>query len=79
MPDVAGGYGAVHVLKEFFGVVAGVEDAVIVADQLFARILADGAELFVYIGDGALHIGDGHDRVLVQSELLVGEFFEHLF
>ena len=56
--------------------VAGVEDAVIATNEFVARVLADGAELVVYIGNGALDIGDRHDGMLVKGEFLVRQFFE---
>src|SRR5258708_31719448 len=40
--------GMVHLLEKLFGMVAGVEDAVVLADQFFFGILADRAELIVY-------------------------------
>ena len=52
--------------------VAGVEDAVVVANQFLFGVLTDGAELFVHIGDGALDIGDGHNSMLIESKLLIG-------
>ena len=50
----------------------------ILAHQFFSRILADGAELVIHIGDSSLHVSSGHDGVLVQSKLLIGKFLEHL-
>jgi hypothetical protein len=38
--------------------------------------LTDGTELVVDVSDRPLDVGDGHDGVLVQSELLIGQFFE---
>ena len=35
----------VHLLEELFGMVAGVEDAVILADQFILGVLTDGTEL----------------------------------
>ncbi len=56
--------------------VAGVEDAVVLADQFILRILTDGAKLIVHISDRALNVSDRHDGVLIESEFLVGQFFE---
>jgi len=53
--------------EELFGMMGRVQDEVIVSDQLVLGILADGAELVVDIGDGALHVGGGDDRVLVRA------------
>ena len=76
MPDFALGNGVVHLLEKFVRVVAGIEDAVILADQFIFRILTDGAELVVDVSDGALDVGYCHDGVLVQGEFLVRQFFE---
>src|SRR5260221_6009138 len=56
--------------------VAGVEDAVILADQFILRILTDGAKLVVHVSDRALDVGHGHDGVLIEGELLISQFFE---
>ena len=56
--------------------VAGVEDAVIFADQFVLGILADGAEFVVHIGDGALNVRYRYDGVLIQSELLIRQLFQ---
>ena len=76
MPHFPVGDGLVHLLEKLFRVVAGVEDAVILADQFLFGILTDGAELVVHISDGALNVGHGHDGVLIESELLIGQFLE---
>src|SRR5258707_11837769 len=56
--------------------VTGVEDAVVLTDQLVFGKFADAAELVVNIGNRALDVGHGHDGVLVESELLIGQVFE---
>ena len=48
----------------------------ILAHQFLAGILADGAEFLVDVGDRAQHVGRCHNGVLIQGELLVGQFFE---
>ena len=48
----------------------------ILAQQLLFGVLANGAELVVYVRDGTLHISDRNDGVLIQRELLVGQFFQ---
>ena len=58
--------------------VAGVEDAVVLPDQLLARVLADGAEFVVHIRNRALHIGYRHDGVLIESKFLVGQLLERI-
>src|SRR5258708_19350048 len=59
--------------------VTGVEDAVVLTDQLVFGKFADAAELVVNIGNRALDVGHGHDAVLVESELLIGQFLESTF
>ena len=76
VPNFSVGNGVIHLLKKFFGVVTGVEDAVILADQFLLRIMTDGTELIVHISNRALDVGHRHDGVLVESELLVGQFLE---
>ena len=38
--------------------------------------MTDGTELIVHISNRALDVGHRHDGVLVESELLVGQFLE---
>src|SRR6266478_4355760 len=68
--------GVIHLLEKFFRVVAGVEDAVILADQRVLGILTDGTELLVDISNRALHVGDRYDGVLIESKLLIGQLLE---
>src|SRR6266404_3978408 len=76
VPNFSVGNGVIHLLKKFFGVVTGVEDAVILADQFILRIMTDGTELIVHVSDRALDVGHRHDGVLIESELLVGQVLE---
>jgi len=78
VPDLTITDGAVHLLEKLYRVMTGVEDAVILADQFILGILADGAEFIVHVRNSALDIGHRHDGVLIQSELLVGQFFPGL-
>ena len=55
---------------------ARIDDAVILAEQLLARVFGDRAELVVHEGDLSLRIGDGHDGVLVQRGLQVDDLLE---
>ena len=52
--------------------VAGVENAVILAQQLLHVVLGDLAEPVVHVRDLAVLVGDRHYRGLVQSGLQVG-------
>src|SRR5208282_2866685 len=79
VPYLAIANGVVHVLEELFRVVSRVHNAVIPANQFLPGILADGAEFVVDTGNGAGEVGDGHDRVLIQSKLLIREIFERSF
>jgi hypothetical protein len=65
-------------LEKLERVVAGVKNAVIPADQFILGILTDVAELVVDISDRALDVGDRHDGVPIQSELLIGQFLQRL-
>src|SRR5882757_4654727 len=79
MPNLAVGNGVIHPLEEFFGMMARIEDAVILAQQLVSGVFADAAELLIDIGDRALDVGDSHDSVLIECKLLISEFFERSF
>jgi hypothetical protein len=74
VPDLSIGNGVIHLLEELSRVVAGVEDAMILADEFISGILADGAELIVDVSNRALDVGHRHDCVLIESELLIGQF-----
>ena len=56
--------------------VAGIDDAVVLAEQFFARILRYCAKLVVDEGDLPLRIGDGHDGVFVQRGFEVADLPE---
>jgi hypothetical protein len=77
-PHLAVGDGMVHLLEKLFGMVARVEDAMVLAQQLLLGIFAEGTEFVVDIGDGSLNVGSGDDGVLVESVFLVGHFLERL-
>src|SRR6267154_1698141 len=42
----------------------------------FFGMVTDGAELFVDVSDGALDVGNGDNRVLIERKFLVCEFLE---
>jgi hypothetical protein len=50
---------------------AGFDDTVVLAEQLFERVLADFAEFLVGVDDVAVDVGDADDGMLVERELLV--------
>ena len=76
VPDRAARNRAIHLLEKILGVVPRVKDAVILADQFVLGVLTDGAEFLIDVGNRALHVGHRHDGVLIESELLVGQFFD---
>ena len=76
VPNIPIGNGAVHLSKEVPGVVAGVEDAMILADQIVPGIFTDGAEFFVDLSNRALYFGNRDNGVLIESEFLIGKLFE---
>ena len=49
------------------GVVAGVDDAMILAEQLATRVFRNLAELVIHVGDRAALIGGRDDRRLVEG------------
>src|SRR4030095_11808329 len=55
-----------EVLHEFLRVVPGVDDAVVLPEELIARIARDLTELVVRIGDAAVHVGDRDDRRVIE-------------
>jgi hypothetical protein len=44
VPDLTVGNGVVHLLGKFFGVIAGIEQTIILPYQFVARVLADIAK-----------------------------------
>jgi hypothetical protein len=71
VPDMAPPDRGPEVAEELLGMVAGIDDPVVLADQLIARIPGNRAELVVDVGDPALGVGDRHDRMLVEGRLEV--------
>src|SRR6267154_721642 len=76
MPDLPVRDGDIHLPEKVFGMMTGIEDAVILPDEFVFGILTDGAELFVDVSDGALDVGNGDNRVLIERKFLVREFLE---
>ena len=58
---------------ELFGVIGGVDDAMVLPDQFLARIARNFHELVVDVGDPARHVGRGHDRGTIKGTFEVGE------
>ena len=51
----------------------------VLPNQLIFGKFADTAELVVDISDRAPDVGYGHDGMLIQGELLIGQFFKSNF
>jgi CheY-like chemotaxis protein len=60
-------------LHELLRVIPGVDDAVVLAEELIARIARDLTELVVRIGDAAVHVGDRDDRRMIERAFEIGE------
>lgn len=61
------------VADEFRRVITGVDDAVVLPEQLLARILRDLAELVVDVGDPSVLVGDGDDARLIDRVLQIAK------
>src|ERR1700747_762752 len=61
VPDFAVGDARVHLLEEFLRMVAGVEDAVVLSNQLIFGKFTNTAELVVDISDRAPDVSYSHD------------------
>ena len=57
--------------------VARIDDPMVLAQQLLAAVLGDGAELVIHIGDAPFGVRDRHDGVLVQGPLEVLQLPQH--
>ena len=73
VPDVAVGDRPPELADELLRVIGGVDDPVILPDQLVARIPGDLAELVVDVGDPAGDVGGGDDGRVIERALEVGE------
>jgi hypothetical protein len=60
--------------QQLQGVVAGVEEAEVLADRSNLGILTDEAALLVYRINCSPNVSHAHDRVLIQRELQIGRF-----
>ena len=66
LPRLAAAYRRPQSADEGFRMLAGADNPVIVANQFFARVLRDVAELVVDVGDAADRIRGRHDGVRIQ-------------
>ena len=76
VPDPSRRDRAPQVPKEIRSVIPGVDDAMVLAEELLARVLRDLAELVVDRGDGAAEVGRRDDRRLIERELHVAELLQ---
>src|SRR5262249_41457161 len=65
-----------QIAYEFLRVIAGIDYAMVLSEQLFARVFRDFAKPFVNEFYDSGLIGYRNDRRFVQRELDIGEFFE---
>ncbi len=63
-----------EISDELFGMVRGIDDAVVLAEQFFAGVFRDLAKLVVDVIDDAALIGDRDDRRFIKRKLDVCEF-----
>src|SRR5205085_2826926 len=68
-----GDYGP-KVAKELPGMIARVDNAMILTEQFFAGIFRNRAELVIDIGNPPRRVGNRHNRMLVQSRLNIAQF-----
>ena len=75
-PDEPPSYGPPEVRDVLFRMVGGVDETVVLADQLLPGVLGDLAELVVDVGDPAPLVREGDDGRFVQDELQVRQLPE---
>ncbi len=59
--------GLVHLTKKIGRMISRIDYPMVLFQQFFARILTDGTELIVDIGDGAVRIGHRYNSGLIQG------------
>src|SRR6185436_15969218 len=72
-PDLAARDGGPQVVEEFLRVVARVDDAMVLSQQLLTRVFGDFAELVVDVSDPALRIGNSYDGMSIQRGFVLVE------
>jgi hypothetical protein len=60
-PDVATANGCPHLFEKIFGMVSGIDYAVVLSDKFFFGIFRNFAKFIVYIGDSSGAIGNRHN------------------
>jgi hypothetical protein len=76
MPDSAIRNRDPQVTNKLFRMMARVDDAMVLPQQLLAGVFGDGAELVVNIGDLTLLVGDRYDSVLIQGSPQIPSFLK---
>src|SRR6266571_4309772 len=74
LPDSAATDRGPQIADELFRVIARVDDAVILTQQLFPRVFRDAAKFVIDVIDDAALIRDCYNRRLVERELDVRKF-----
>lgn len=75
-PDLTSRYGGPQIAYEILGMVTGVDDAMVLTQQLFSRIFRDAAKLIVDVVNDSALISNRHNRRLVERKLNIGELFK---
>lgn len=65
VPDLAVGNRGPELTKEPLRMMPGIDDPVVLAQQFFAGVFRNGAELVVYVGEFSRGVGDGDNGVLI--------------
>ena len=73
LPDVTGRDRSPQLANELLLVIARVDDAVIMTEELLARVAGNLAERVIDVADAAGHVSDRDDRRVVERALEVRE------
>src|SRR5713101_5045726 len=73
MPDFALSDGAPEAGEEGFGMMTGIDDAMVLAEEFFAGIFRNLAELVVDVSDVAGGVGDGDNGMRVEGGLVLDQ------
>src|ERR1041384_3958521 len=73
-PNLAARNRSPQIANKLFRMIAGIDNAMILSQQFFARVLGNATESVVDVGDSSALIGNRDDRRLIESELDVVEF-----
>ena len=73
VPDVPIGDRYPQIADEVLRVQGGVDDAMVLPDQLLPAVAGDLAEFVVDVRDLACHVGRRHDRGMIERPFQIGE------